>query len=83
MDSSQDDAVVQVPVSAWAEDSHVFLEQLRSLTPQQFSKGVVCAIVSRMMAGREKKKEAPNLSWKEIKGVWRPYSVTSCRILQK
>ena len=52
-------------VIEWAEDSCLFLEQLRSLSPATFTKATVCAIVSKLMAG--KKTKDTNMSRRHIK----------------
>ena len=62
----------------WAEDSCLFLEQLRSLSPATFTKATVCAIVSKLMAGKKKKKDT-NMSRTHIKECLIQYLVTRCR----
>ena len=56
----------------WAEDSCLFLEQLRSLSSATFTKATVCAIVSKLMAGKKKKKKDANMSWRHIKECLMP-----------
>ena len=56
----------------WAEDSCLFLEQLRSLSPATFTKATVCAIVSKLIAGKKKKKKDANMSWRHIKECLMP-----------
>ncbi|XP_076028575.1 uncharacterized protein LOC143017705 [Oratosquilla oratoria] len=53
----------------WAEDSASFLEQLKSLKPEQFTNRVVCEIVKRLNLhrGRKRKQKDPHLSWKNIR----------------
>ena len=56
----------------WAEDSCLFLEQLRSLSSATFTKATVCAIVSKLIAGKKKKKKDANMSWRHIKECLMP-----------
>ncbi|XP_076028574.1 uncharacterized protein LOC143017704 isoform X2 [Oratosquilla oratoria] len=53
----------------WAEDSAGFLEQLKSLKPEQLTNRVVCEIVTRLSRhhGQKKKQKNLHLSWKNIR----------------